>query len=98
MRLASLTDDRGLRTADCLPSQANIQPSRCTEFRDLGNRNGVSHCACYARWNRVTDLWRGGSPVSLDNPSFRAVAKRTVDVSHGALDTVRNDVLSVARN
>jgi hypothetical protein len=46
----------------------------------------------------VTDLWRGASPLSLDNPSFCAVAKRSVDVSHGALDTVRNGVLSVARN
>jgi hypothetical protein len=98
MRLANLTDDRGLRTADCLPSQANIQPSRRTEFRDRGNRNGVSHVPVIARWNRVTDLWRGGYRLSLDNASFRAVAKRTVDVSRGALDTVRNGVLSVARN
>ena len=58
----------------------------------------MSHVPVIARWNRVTDLWRGASPLSLDNPSFRAVAKRTVDVSRGALDVVRSGGLSAARN
>jgi hypothetical protein len=46
----------------------------------------------------VTDLWRGGYPLSLDNPSFRAVAKRTSDVSRSVLDVVRSGGLSAARN
>ena len=46
----------------------------------------------------MTDLLRGGNPLSPDNPSYCAAAKRTLDVSSSALDAVWSSVLSVARN
>jgi hypothetical protein len=46
----------------------------------------------------VTDHWRRGNPLSLDYPSFRAVAERALDVSRSALDAVSSGGLSVARN
>src|SRR6266498_2908187 len=39
-----------------------------------------------------------GNQLFPDNPSFRAVAKSTLDISTDALDAVRGGVLSVARN
>jgi hypothetical protein len=46
----------------------------------------------------MTDLLRWGNQLFPDNPSFRAAATSTRDISRGALDAVRGGVLSVARN
>src|SRR5438105_4862669 len=42
----------------------------------------------YTRWSRMTDLLRWENALSPNRPSFRAVAKRTLDVSRSALDAV----------
>jgi hypothetical protein len=44
----------------------------------------------------MTDLLRWGNALAPNRPSFRAVAKRTLDVSRSGLDAVSG--LSVARN
>jgi len=46
----------------------------------------------------MTDRLRWGYQLFPDNPSFRAVAKSTLNISRDALDAVRGGVLSVARN
>jgi hypothetical protein len=46
----------------------------------------------------MTDRLRLGYRLLPDNPSVRAVAKSTLDISREALDAVRGSVLSVARN
>jgi hypothetical protein len=46
----------------------------------------------------MTDRLRWGYQLFPDDPSFRAVAKSTLDISRDALDAVRGGVLSVARN
>ena len=46
----------------------------------------------------MTDLLRWGNALSPNRLSFRAVAKRTLDVSRSALDAVSSGGLSVARN
>ncbi len=46
----------------------------------------------------MTDLLRGGNPLSPGNPSYCAAATRTLDVSRSALDAAKSIVLNVARN
>src|SRR6266545_3373855 len=46
----------------------------------------------------MTDLLRGGNPLSPGNPSYCAAASRTLDVSRSALDAAKSIVLNVARN
>jgi hypothetical protein len=46
----------------------------------------------------MTDRLRWGYHLFPDHPSFRGVAKSTIDSSREALDAVRGGVLSVARN
>jgi hypothetical protein len=46
----------------------------------------------------MTDRLRWGYLLFPDSPSFRAVAKSTLDISRDALGAVRGGVLSVARN
>jgi hypothetical protein len=46
----------------------------------------------------MTDLLRWGNALAPNRPSFRAVAKRTLDVSRSGLDAVSGAGLSVARN
>ena len=46
----------------------------------------------------MTDRLRWGYQLFPDHPSFRGVAKSTLDSSREALDAVRGGVLSVARN
>ena len=46
----------------------------------------------------MTDRLRWGYQLFPDHPSFRGVAKSTLDSSMDALDAVRCSVLSVARN
>ena len=46
----------------------------------------------------MTDILRWGNALSPNRPSFRVVAKRTLDVSRSALAAVSSDGLGVARN
>jgi hypothetical protein len=46
----------------------------------------------------MTDLLHGGNAIFPSRPSFRAVAKSTLDVSRSARDAVRSRGLCVARN
>jgi murein DD-endopeptidase MepM/ murein hydrolase activator NlpD len=48
--------------------------------------------------NRVTDLLRGGSELFPENRTLRAVAKRTLGVSKGALGAVTNRGLGMTRS
>jgi len=55
-----------------------------------------THRSCEVEQNDPP--FAGGYQLFPDNPSFRAVAKSTLNISREALDAVRGGVLSVARN